>query len=197
MNDKKTDPENMSDLNLFQQSVADVRPLKQKKIEPHRKQPPPRRQQQRQNEPQYPHEMLSDEYQIEEVESGDKLLFIRPGLQHNVIKKLCRGQYQIDAELDLHGMIVAEAREELLAFIHACTIDNARCARIIHGKGHGSASGLPILKNRLNNWLRQFDNVLAFCSARPEDGGTGALYLLLKRHNRPWKFKINKRALIA
>ncbi len=178
MNDKQKDP---NDLDLFRQSVADARPLEQKNIDPHQPQPAARPQQRQQSEIQPPEDILSDEYQIEEVETGDELLFSRSGLQYSVIKKLRRGQFNISAELDLHGMVVAEARKALLGFIHESRRHNAHCVRIIHGKGHGSSSKRPVLKNRLNNWLRQIDDVLAFCSARPKDGGSGAVYILLKR----------------
>ncbi len=178
MNDKKKGPD---DLNLFRQSVADARPLKQKNIEPHRPQPSTHPKPRQQSAVPATKDILSDEYYIEEVETGDELLFHRPGLQHGVIKKLRRGQFNIGAELDLHGMIVTEARKALLDFIDECRRHNTHCVRIVHGKGHGSSSKRPVLKNRLNNWLRQLDDVLAFCSAQPKDGGTGAVYLLLKR----------------
>jgi len=181
MNDKKTDSKESDDLDLFRQSVADARPLKQKNVVLHPAPPPSDTRQRPLENSELPQNMLSDEYQTEEVESGEELHFSRPGLQHGVIKKLRRGQFTIAAELDLHGMIVTEARDALLEFIHEARRHRARCVRIVHGKGHGSAGKLPILKNRLNNWLRQIDGVLAFCSTRPEDGGTGAVYVLLKR----------------
>jgi len=187
MNDKKTDPKEEDDLDLFRKSVADARPLKQKNIVHHHQQSPkPSTQikQRKHNEAQTSEEMLSDEYYAEEVETGDELLFSRPGLQHSVIKKLRRGQFNTSAELDLHGMVVTEARQALLEFIHECRTHNVRYVRIVHGKGYGSSSKRPVLKNRLNNWLRQIDDVLAFCSAQPKDGGTGAVYLLLKRDSR-------------
>ena len=83
-------------------------------------------------------------------------------------------------ELDLHGMTVAEARPMLAEFIADSRQQRLRCVRIIHGKGFRSASAQPVLKGLVNNWLRQHDGVLAFCSARPADGGTGAVYVLLK-----------------
>lgn len=126
-------------------------------------------------------DMFSDAYRPDEVESGEGLWFARQGLQSRVMKQLRRRHYSIDAELDLHGMSVTEARLALGEFLKLCRKHHQRCIRIVHGKGHGSLQKLPVLKNKVNGWLRQRDEVLAFCSALPNDGGTGALYVLLKR----------------
>ena len=133
------------------------------------------------DEQQVLQDMLSDPEEPELVETGDELFFARAGLQHNVLRKLRRGQYSIGAELDLHGMTVVEARQQLAAFLQAARQRNVRCVRIIHGKGNGSLQRRPILKGKVNHWLQQRDEVLAFASARPVDGGTGAVYVLLKR----------------
>jgi len=125
-------------------------------------------------------EMFSDGLDPADLETGDELLFVRGGLQHNVLRKLRRGQYSIGAELDLHGFTAADARQALALFLHACRERRVRCVRIIHGKGNGSLHRLPVLKGKVNHWLQQRDEVLAFCSARPMDGGTGAVYVLLK-----------------
>jgi DNA-nicking Smr family endonuclease len=124
--------------------------------------------------------MLSDSLDPAEVETGEELLFARPGLQHGVLRKLRRGQYSHGAELDLHGMTVVIARQALALFLSECQHDGIRNVRIIHGKGNGSLRQQPILKSKVNHWLRQRNEVLAFCSARPIDGGTGALYVLLR-----------------
>jgi len=116
-----------------------------------------------------------------EVETEEELLFTRAGIQHTVFAKLRRGQFTIKAELDLHGMVVREAQLEVKNFLQQCQYRNVRFARIIHGKGYGSKTKQPILKNKLNLWLQQCGEVLAFCSARPSDGGTGAVYVLIKR----------------
>lgn len=184
MNDKKKEANEENDLDLFRQSVADARPLKSQNSVQHtapRTEPPRKGSQHQKNEGLSPAYALSDEYQVEEVGTADELFFSRPGLQHSVVKKLRRGQFSSSAVLDLHGMVVTEARQALVEFIHESRKHNARYVRIVHGKGYGSSNRQPILKNRLNNWLRQIDDVLAFCSAQPRDGGTGAVYLLLKR----------------
>jgi DNA-nicking Smr family endonuclease len=92
---------------------------------------------------------------------------------------------EVELELDLHGLTVSYAREMLLEFLRACRQRRVRCVQIVHGKGK-SSDRQPILKHKLNLWLRQWEDVLAFCSARPRDGGTGAVYVLLRqaRHRR-------------
>ena len=126
-------------------------------------------------------DMFSDESDTAEVETGDELFFYREGLQQKLLKQLRRGQLSVTAELDLHGYIVADARIALTEFLKDCRRHGDRCVRIVHGKGHGSRQKLPVLKNKVNSWLQQRDEILAFCSARPADGGTGAVYVLLKR----------------
>ena len=183
MSDKKAEPAEEDDFTLFRQSVADARPLKQQNTVHHHNHPPlsTRVRPQQQNRRRTSEDLLSDEYRVKPVTSADELLFSRSGLQQRVVKKLRRGQFITRAELDLHGMVVTEARQALLEFIAECNVHHARYARIVHGKGHGSSGRHPVLKNCLNSWLRQIDEVLAFCSAQPRDGGTGAVYLLLKR----------------
>jgi DNA-nicking Smr family endonuclease len=124
--------------------------------------------------------MLSDALDPAELETGEELLYCRPGMQHNVMRKLRRGQYSVEAELDLHGMRVAEARQVLSDFLRHSLDSGIKTIRIIHGKGNGSLNKQPVLKGKVNHWLRQRVEVLAFCSARPVDGGTGAIYVLLK-----------------
>lgn len=127
-------------------------------------------------------EMFSEEHEPAEIETGDELIFTRPGVSHSVFRKLRRGQVSIQGELDLHGLTVAMARQQLAHFLHQCLISGKRCVRIIHGKGRGSFQGQPVIKNKVNTWLRQRDEILAFCSARQVDGGTGAIYVLIKKH---------------
>ena len=90
-----------------------------------------------------------------------------------------KGQYNVEAILDLHGMTVAKANAEVDRFLQQCLHQGIRIVLIIHGKGHHSQE--PILKNKLNHWLRSIDGVLAFCSAAKEHGSRGASYVLLKR----------------
>ena len=121
-----------------------------------------------------------DTFEPAETETGDELSFIRPGVQRAQFRKMRKGQYAIRSELDLHGLTTAQARRRLTAFLHERRLRGERCVRIIHGKGRNSPDGRPILKSRLNIWLRQCEEVLAFCSAPIGDGGTGAAYVLLR-----------------
>ena len=126
--------------------------------------------------------LYDSEFEENHLERGDELFFAKPGVQKKILRKLRRGQIRIDEELDLHGMTVEMARNALQQFLVDCKEHSWRCVSIIHGKGISSDSKKPVIKNKVNNWLRQRDDVLAFCSSRQSDGGTGAIYLLLKRN---------------
>ena len=108
------------------------------------------------------------------------LSFRRPGVRTQVLRRLRRGLYPIDDELDLHGMSQSAARSSLAEFLEANRDAGHRCVRIIHGKGYRSGARGPILKIAVNSWLRQHSDVIAFTSARSIDGGTGAVYVLLR-----------------
>lgn len=113
-------------------------------------------------------------------ESGDTLSYKSEGVQDRVLRQLRRGGFRLDAEIDLHGLNRDKARAAVSAFIVECRDADRRCVRIIHGKGNGSPNSGPVIKRLLDGWLRKLRDVLAFCSARPEDGGTGAVYVLLR-----------------
>lgn len=117
---------------------------------------------------------------VNALHAEDTLSYTAPGLQKNVLKKMRKGHYGLDAELDLHGLTSAEAKRELIKFLHFCEQDGCRCVRIIHGKGYRSENNLPVLKNDLNIWLRQHLEIQAFCSATQRDGGAGAVIVLLR-----------------
>lgn len=113
------------------------------------------------------------------VRSEDLIEFFRSGIQQKTIRQMRSGQFSIEAKLDLHGLVVVEARDALARFIMHCQRRGMRQVLLVHGKGRPHQE--PILKNKLNHWLRQNPDILAFCSARSKEGGTGALYVLLKR----------------
>ena len=165
----------------FGDVVSGVRRLKQDRVAAHRPRRKPVPEQSLRDAREVMDSLLSDEYEPADIETGDELLFVRPGLQHSVMRKLRRGQYAIEAELDLHGNTVPEARERIVTFLNHSRARGIRCVRIIHGKGKSSEGKLPVLKGKVNAWLRQKHEVLAFCSARPNDGGTGAVYVLLRK----------------
>jgi DNA-nicking Smr family endonuclease len=117
----------------------------------------------------------------EVIESGDQLSYRADGLQESVFRRLRRGAYRIEAELDLHGMNSERAKVALHHFLAESIAQGLRCVRVIHGKGLRSSHQGPVLKQRVDRWLRRTKPVLAFVSARPRHGGTGAVYVLLRR----------------
>jgi len=124
---------------------------------------------------------LAVDLDIPAVTSEQIISFKHPSIPEKTLRKLRKGQYNVDAVLDLHGLTVAVAKVEVVRFIQICMHDLARVVLIIHGKGtHGRE---PTLKNRINNWLRNMADVLAFCSATRPHGGQGAVYVLLKQQN--------------
>lgn len=169
------------DRDLFRQAVGAVKPLRCDRIEPVQSHPAPIPRFTLADEQQVLADMVSDYFEPAELETGEELYYRRDGVQQAVLRKLRRGQFQVGAALDLHGMTVAAAKGALAAFLHNARRDSLNCVRIIHGKGNGSRHRGPVLKQKINHWLRQRDEVLAFCSARPMDGGTGAIYVLLRR----------------
>lgn len=115
------------------------------------------------------------------LETGEELAFRRPGVPDTVLRRLRRGEYAVEAEIDLHGLTAVETRSVLRDFLRDALDRGFTCVRIIHGKGRRSGPRGPVLKNVVNLWLRQADPVAAFGSARSVDGGSGAVYVLLKR----------------
>lgn len=119
------------------------------------------------------------------VEAGERLSYLRPGLRSRVLRDLRRGRWPVEDEIHLRGMRAAEALRSVNDFIRAARNEGFRCVRIVHGKGRGSADGRPVIKGEVDHWLRRHDSVEAFCSARGIDGGSGALYVLLRRPQAP------------
>lgn len=118
---------------------------------------------------------------VEIVESNQELLFVSPGVQIRTMKRLRKGHMAWEAGIDLHGMTIDTARDELSSFIRSCQKQGARVVIVVHGKSFSQSGQQPILKSYVNDWLRQLPQVLAFCSAQPKDGGSGALYVLLRQ----------------
>jgi DNA-nicking Smr family endonuclease len=169
------------DSNLFRRSIEGARPLKtgQRVPEP-KKKPPPRARFARADEEKALAESLEADIETIEADNGDGLRYHRPHVGRRTMRRLARGKYAVQAEIDLHGMTVAEAKPRLQTFVERCARNGKLCISIVHGKGLGSGERGPVLKNAVNRWLRQWDHVLAFVSARQVDGGTGAVYVLLK-----------------
>jgi DNA-nicking Smr family endonuclease len=130
-------------------------------------------------------ESISDEFNPESlIDTDEHLTWQRDGLGSDVVRRLRRGEWVIQDQLDLHGARRDEARELVGDFLREGIKRGLRCVRIVHGKGHGSIDRQPILKSRVRRWLTQKDEVLAFCQARAQDGGAGALVVLLRGPNK-------------
>ncbi len=122
---------------------------------------------------------LSD-YSKETVTGDTVLEFSGKGISHKDMRRLKSGEFKVESALDLHGLTADEARQQILSFLDRAQQRGWHCVRIVHGKGkHGHET--PVLKNLVNTWLRQLPNIIAFSSAKPRDGGAGAVYVLLVR----------------
>ena len=167
---------------LFATTVGPVRPLKKPPAPaaPRARPTPVPRQRQR-DEAAVLVEALSDEFDVESLlDTDDDLSFRRRGIAPEVVRKLRRGVWAIQAQLDLHGLRRDAAREHLADFLRQAVRDGQRCVRVIHGKGNGSPGREPVLKSRVKSWLVQKNEVIAFAQARASDGGHGALLVLLR-----------------
>lgn len=169
-----------TDLELFREAMRDVRRLSSAKHTLQKPKPAPKARFMRADQREVLRESLLPVSDPALLETGDELSFKRDGIPDTVLKKLRRGEYVVDAELDLHGMNAADARSALKDFLLNALSSHMRCIRIVHGKGRRSGPRGPVLKNLVNRWLRQIDAVVAFGSARPNDGGSGAVYVLLR-----------------
>lgn len=123
---------------------------------------------------------LSDSV-VEPVGPHDEIGFMRPGVQTGVYKKLRLGKYPIEARLDLHRMKVVQARQEVFSFLQECVRHNVRTVLILHGKGETNPDGRGVLKAFVNKWLRDLPEVMAYHSAQKQHGGTGAVYVLMRK----------------
>lgn len=170
------------DKDLFRQALADAKPLRttRRAAEVIRK-PAPRARFARADEMAALQESLEADIDDTESHGGESLRFHRSSVGKRTIRKLARGSFSVQAEIDLHGMTVVEAKPRLSEFIESCARDGKLCVRVVHGKGLGSGDRGPVLKQKVNRWLRQWDTVLAFVSTRQVHGGTGAVYVLLRK----------------
>lgn len=180
MNDDKTDKKGDADGELFRSAVGDVRPIKSSRQILDSPRPKPKARFSRADERAALDESQhgSDET---DFEMGDELSFKRPNTKQSVFKQLRRGKFAIEAELDLHGMITRDAAPALDEFLDECITRHLRCVRIVHGKGLGSGDRGPVLKNKVAKWLKRHPAIAAYCSAQRVHGGTGAVYVLLRK----------------
>ena len=172
----------LREANLFRQSIGEVAPLRiAEKVAHVPPLPEPIARHHLADEQAALAQSLSDEFSIESLlETDEGLSYARTGIGQETVRKLRRGHWVTQAQLDLHGMRTDEAREALADFLRGATKRGLRCVRVIHGKGLGSVNREPVLKKKVRNWLVQKDEVLAFCQARAADGGAGAVMVLLK-----------------
>lgn len=166
------------DFKLFMESMDNVKPISSDKRNTLSDKPKPKPTkkhfQTKVNQLDFPSEEINDK------QSNDVLFYSREGVRHKTIKQLKRGALGIEDKIDLHGLNKQEATQLLLEFLDDSNESRPRCILIVHGKGMSSLSNHPVLKNLTFNLLKQHPNVLAFTSAQPRDGGSGAVYVLLK-----------------
>ncbi len=179
---QKAEQQARIEADLFRQSIGVVAPIAPPdKVLLHPPRPLPIARQHMADEQAALAESLSDDFSIDTLLDTDAALsFARNGIGSDVLRKLRRGHWVIQSQLDLHGLRTDEAREALADYLRSVTRRGQRCVRIIHGKGLGSINKEPVLKNKVRNWLVQKEEVLAFCQAKAADGGSGALVVLLK-----------------
>ncbi len=121
---------------------------------------------------------------VEPLTAHDILSWQRPGIQHGVFRKLRQGLYPIEARLDLHRMTVDEARREVYGFVQDCVRYSVRSVLVLHGKGERNPDKIAQLKSYLAKWLPELDDVLAFHSAQKHHGGTGAVYVMIRKSDQ-------------
>lgn len=174
------DPENDIDAaRLFREAVRGVRPLSARDAPPRPPKVRPRARFTRADRAAVLRESLAGSGADPALASGEELVFRRPEIQPGVLRKLRRGEYRVQREIDLHGLTVAETKAALRQFLIRALEQRVHCVRIVHGKGLRSGHRGPVLKAAVNAVLRRTGAVLAYVSARPVDGGTGAVYVLL------------------
>jgi DNA-nicking Smr family endonuclease len=168
---------------LFRRAMADARPLTTDTVEQPRRRPRAVARFSRQDEREVLRESLEAGTHTIEIANGGALSYRRPSVTLKTMRKLARGGVSVQGEIDLHGLGSVEARKALKDFLGDSMLRGHTCVRIVHGKGLRSGLNGPVLKRGVDQWLRRWEPVLAFVSARQADGGTGAVYVLLKKHS--------------
>lgn len=172
--------EDADDTRLFRDAIGPVRPLRENQATPlSRPRPPAEPVQSRLDEARVRGELLSHAPDPATIEFGDEISWLKQGQPQRLLQRLRRGLYSVRAELDLHEMTAAVAREAIAGFLDDCIRHGELCVRIVHGKGLRSKAQGPVLKQLTDTLLRRRADVLAFTSARPAQGGTGAVIVLL------------------
>lgn len=164
---------------LFREAVRGVKPLVKTAPAVRPPAPKPRARFARADRAAVLRESLSAQTLDPALAGGEELVYRAPGVQPGVLRRLRRGEYRIEREIDLHGLTVAEAKQALRQFLIEALERHVRCVRIVHGKGLRSGHRGPVLKTAVSALLKRSGAVIAYVSARPPDGGTGAVYVLL------------------
>ena len=171
--------------NLFARAVGQVQPIAaQPRVQVNTPTPVPRRLQQDIDDAAALQESMSDEFDVSTLlDVDDQMSFRRPGIGTDVTRKLRKGEWRIQGQIDLHGLRSDEARTAVGQFVRDAKRMGWRCVRVVHGKGLGSPGKEPVLKSKVQRWLVQKSEVIAFVQAKPSDGGAGALVVLLGPSN--------------
>lgn len=181
MDRKKPQNAEVDELELFREAMRDVRPLEAPARVEHRRRPRPVPRFRLADESDALLESLREDPLRSDLETGEELLYLRAGENPRLLKRLRRGEFPIAAELDLHGLTEQRAGVAIREFLAEAQRERWQCVRIIHGKGLRSGPDGPVLKPKTASVLHRRDDVLAFANARPADGGTGAVLVLLRR----------------
>ena len=163
----------------FRRAVADAEPLESRKKVVHRRTAPPVPRQRLRDERAALAESLGPLSVDNALDAGNELVYLQDGYSRDVLRKLRRGHWVVEDELDLHGMNRHTAAISVTDFLRHCRHRRLGCVRIVHGKGLGSRQREPVLKGLLRKWLVRQD-VLAFSQAPAAQGGSGAVLVLLK-----------------
>jgi DNA-nicking Smr family endonuclease len=163
----------------FRRAVADAQPLEAPRKVVHQRRPAPLPRQRLRDERAVLDESLGPLSLDDALDSGNELTYLADGLRREVLRKLRRGHWIVEDELDLHGMNRVQAENSVREFVRHCRTSRKRCLRIVHGKGLGSRNREPVLKGLLRKWLLR-EEVLAFSQAPATQGGSGAVLVLLK-----------------
>ncbi len=174
--------EDEDEANLFRAEVADARPVRDSgHVIPERPKPAPVPIHSMRDEDAALEEALAGpDFLSDAIEIGDAENYLAHGLPGKVLRDLVQGRWAVQDALDLHGLRLEEARAAVVVFLARSRKRGLRCVLIIHGKGYGSSTGEPVLRDRTRGWLMQKDEVLAFCDAAAGQGGAGAVTVLLK-----------------
>lgn len=171
---------NSEDSTLFRNTVGEIQPVKARHRNQQTSKPPAKVLQRRHEERKTLEESLHNPTEETTAEPAEGASFQRGSVTRKRMRELRSGKLPVRDDIDLHGLTRQEAKPQLHSFIHTCAHSGISCVLVVHGKGMRSGANGPVLKNAVNRWLRDWETVLAFCPARSCDGGSGAVYVLLK-----------------